>query len=137
VREVKFMLEEVCGLGGEAGRPSYSFIPLTRPPHPVFPPTRSPPPGIPAPPQAAGVLCDVKAAQSAKQGSPLDGAALEQYRGEIRNRFEAEAHPLYATARLWDDGIILPEQSREALALALAVADHAPKEETKFGVFRM
>lgn len=101
---------------------------------------RPPPPRYsrtPLSPQAAGVLCDVKAAQSAKQGTPLDGAALEQYRGEIRDRFEAEAHPLYATARLWDDGIILPEQSREALALALAVADHAPKEATKFGVFRM
>jgi len=87
--------------------------------------------------QASGVLCDVKAAQAAKQGSPLDAKALEKYRAEIRERFETEAHPLYASARLWDDGIILPEQTREALALALAVADHSPKEDTKFGVFRM
>ena len=51
--------------------------------------------------------------------------------------FEEQSHPLYASARLWDDGIIDPRKSREVLALSLAAAMNAPIEETRFGVFRM
>jgi 3-methylcrotonyl-CoA carboxylase beta subunit len=51
--------------------------------------------------------------------------------------FEEQAHPLYASARLWDDGIIDPRKSRAVLALSLSAALNAPVEDTKFGVFRM
>lgn len=87
--------------------------------------------------QAAGVLCQVKEAQAARAGTPLDAPGLEKYRESIRGRFDGEANPLYATARLWDDGIIEPESTRDVLGLALAAADEAPVEETRFGVFRM
>jgi len=87
--------------------------------------------------QAAGVLCQVKEAQAAKAGTPLDGPQLEAYRAQIRNRFESEAEPYFATARLWDDGVISPEQTRDALAMGLAAASNAPVEPTRFGVFRM
>jgi len=70
-------------------------------------------------------------------GTPLDAPGLEKYRESIRGRFDGEANPLYATARLWDDGIIEPESTRDVLGLALAAADEAPVEETRFGVFRM
>jgi 3-methylcrotonyl-CoA carboxylase beta subunit len=51
--------------------------------------------------------------------------------------FERQSHPLYASARLWDDGVIDPRKSREVLALSLRAALNAPIEETRFGVFRM
>ena len=51
--------------------------------------------------------------------------------------FEHQSHPLYATARLWDDGIIDPRKSRDVLTLSLRAALNAPIEETRFGVFRM
>ncbi len=51
--------------------------------------------------------------------------------------FEEQSHPLYASARLWDDGIIDPRKSREVLALSLSAALNAPIEDTQFGVFRM
>lgn len=87
--------------------------------------------------QAAGVLCDVKEAQAKKSGSQLDVAELDAYRGEIRSRFEAEAEPYFATARLWDDGIIEPEETRTVLALGLAAASNAPIAPTAHGIFRM
>ena len=51
--------------------------------------------------------------------------------------FEEQSHPLYASARLWDDGIIDPRKSREVLSLSLSAALNAPIEETRFGIFRM
>ena len=51
--------------------------------------------------------------------------------------FEAQSHPLYASARLWDDGIIDPRKTRDVLALSLSAALNAPIDETRFGVFRM
>jgi 3-methylcrotonyl-CoA carboxylase beta subunit len=51
--------------------------------------------------------------------------------------FEAQSHPLYASARLWDDGIIDPRRTREVLALSLSAALNAPIGDTRFGVFRM
>jgi 3-methylcrotonyl-CoA carboxylase beta subunit len=56
---------------------------------------------------------------------------------EIRAQYETQGHPYYATARLWDDGIIDPRDSRRVLALALAASLNAPLEDTPFGVFRM
>ena len=55
----------------------------------------------------------------------------------IRDRYEAQGHPYYASARLWDDGILDPAETRTALALGLSAALNRPIEETRFGVFRM
>ena len=63
-------------------------------------------------------------------GRPEAGAAL-------REQYERQSHPLYATARLWDDGVIDPLDTRRVLALGLAAAANAPIPETTFGVFRM
>jgi len=87
--------------------------------------------------QAAGVLSQVKEEQAAKVGKPLDAAELGAFRDGIRASFDAEADAYYASARLWDDGIIEPEQTRSVLGLGLAAAANAPLEETSFGVFRM
>jgi 3-methylcrotonyl-CoA carboxylase beta subunit len=56
---------------------------------------------------------------------------------EIREKYEAEGNPYYSTARLWDDGIIAPQETRRVLALAFSAALNAPIPETKWGVFRM
>ena len=61
----------------------------------------------------------------------------EAFKKPIREQFEREGHPYYATARLWDDGIITPQETRRVVALALAATLNAPIEETRFGVFRM
>ena len=55
----------------------------------------------------------------------------------IREQFEREGHPYYSTARVWDDGVIAPEETRTVLGLSFSAALNAPVEETKFGVFRM
>ena len=60
-----------------------------------------------------------------------------EFKQPIREQFETESNPYYATARLWDDGIITPAETRRVLALCYSVALNAPIPETKFGVFRM
>jgi 3-methylcrotonyl-CoA carboxylase beta subunit len=87
--------------------------------------------------QAASVLATVKrdALEAAgKTWSKEDEAA---FRAPIREQYETQGHPYYASARLWDDGIIDPADTRRVLGLALSAAMNAPAEETKFGVFRM
>ncbi|MCE8440857.1 carboxyl transferase domain-containing protein [Rhodovulum sulfidophilum] len=87
--------------------------------------------------QAAGVLATVKRdAIERADGtwSPEEEAAFKRPTIEM---FEAQSHPLYASARLWDDGIIDPRKSREVLALSLSAALNAPIPETRFGLFRM
>ncbi len=89
------------------------------------------------PEQAAGVLATVKRETVEKRGevfSAEDEAAIKE---PVLAQFEAQSHPLYASARLWDDGIIDPAQSRDVLALSLAATRSAPSEATRFGVFRM
>ena len=61
----------------------------------------------------------------------------DQFKQPIREQYERQGHPYYASARLWDDGVIDPAHSREVLALSLAAALNAPIQPTKFGVFRM
>ena len=82
--------------------------------------------------QAADVLWTVNAASA--KGSPADA---EAFKLPIRHRYDEEGSPYYSTARLWDDGILDPARTRDALGLALAVALSAPIEPTRFGVFRM
>jgi len=86
--------------------------------------------------QAAGVLTTVKAA-GAKRAGTYDQAAMDTYFEEIRGRYDDEAQAYYASARLWDDGIIEPAQTRTVLTLALATTANAPIEPTRTGVFRM
>ncbi|MBN8928134.1 MAG: methylcrotonoyl-CoA carboxylase [Rhodospirillales bacterium 69-11] len=80
--------------------------------------------------QAAGVLATVRG----KFDSP---EAEETFKAPIRAQYEAQGNPYYATARLWDDGVIDPADSRRVLGLALSAALNAPVNETRFGVFRM
>ena len=87
--------------------------------------------------QAAGVLATVKRDAIERAGeswSTEDEAAFKQ---PTIDMFAEQSHPLYASARLWDDGIVDPRKSREVLALSLAASMNAPIEETRFGVFRM
>jgi len=61
----------------------------------------------------------------------------ETFRNDIRQQYEVQGHPYYATARLWDDGVIDPADTRRVLALGLSATLNAPIPEPKFGVFRM
>ncbi|MCT4655398.1 MAG: methylcrotonoyl-CoA carboxylase, partial [Cohaesibacter sp.] len=60
-----------------------------------------------------------------------------EFKAPIQAKYEEEGHPYYATARLWDDGIVTPAETRRVLGLAFSAAINAPVPETKFGVFRM
>ncbi|WP_375228104.1 carboxyl transferase domain-containing protein [Roseobacter sp. S98] len=88
-------------------------------------------------PQAAGVLATVKREAMERKGEAWSAAEEEAFRQPTIEQFEAQSHPLYASARLWDDGIIDPRRSRDVLSLSLSAALNAPVEETRFGVFRM
>jgi acetyl-CoA carboxylase carboxyltransferase component len=88
--------------------------------------------------QAANVLLTIKQDQLAREGRPLlSPEDIEKFRQPILDKYEAEGNPYYSTARLWDDGILDPVETRMALGLALSVVLNAPKEEGRFGVLRM
>ncbi|WP_299860987.1 carboxyl transferase domain-containing protein [uncultured Hoeflea sp.] len=87
--------------------------------------------------QAAGVLATVKRDAIERKGGAWSAEEETEFKRPTIEMFERQSHPLYASARLWDDGIINPLKSREILALSLSAALNAPIEETKFGVFRM
>ena len=87
--------------------------------------------------QAAGVLTHVKQTQAAKAGKPMGDDEFAESTRRLTEQFDAEAHPMYATARLWDDGIIEPEQTRSVVAMGLAAAANAPVPASEHGVFRM
>jgi acetyl-CoA carboxylase carboxyltransferase component len=87
--------------------------------------------------QAAQTLLTVKREQLAGRGATLSEAEAEALTAPVREKYEAEGSPYYATARLWDDGILDPVETRDALGLALAAALNAPIPETRYGVFRM
>ena len=89
-------------------------------------------------PQAADVLTTVKQDQRAREGlPPMEGTELDGFRKPILDKYETEGSPYYSTARLWDDGIIDPRDTRDVLGLCLAAARNAPMPDDKFGVFRM
>jgi acetyl-CoA carboxylase carboxyltransferase component len=88
--------------------------------------------------QAANVLLTVKQDQLARAGQPA--LAVEEARAFMQptlDKYEAEGSPYYSTARLWDDGILDPAETRRVLTLALSASLNAPGEETRFGIFRM
>jgi 3-methylcrotonyl-CoA carboxylase beta subunit/propionyl-CoA carboxylase len=87
--------------------------------------------------QAAGVLTTVKRDQLAREKQDFTAEAEAAIRNPILEKYETEGSPYYSTARLWDDGILDPAQTRQALALGLSAAFNAPIPPSKFGVFRM
>ena len=87
--------------------------------------------------QAAGVLATVKREQLAREGRELSAEEEQAIRAPILEKYEREGSPYYSTARLWDDGILDPAATRQALALGLSAAYNAPIPGTRFGVLRM
>ena len=87
--------------------------------------------------QAASVLATVRRDNIEADGGTWTAEEEEAFKAPIRDRYEAEGHPYHATARLWDDGIIRPADTRRVLALALSATLNAPIPEPRFGVFRM
>jgi 3-methylcrotonyl-CoA carboxylase beta subunit len=87
--------------------------------------------------QAAGVLATVKRDGMEARGETWTAEEEAGFRKPILDQYEFQGHPYYASARLWDDGIIDPAETRMVLGLGLSAALNAPIEETKFGVFRM
>ena len=88
--------------------------------------------------QAAGVLSTVKQAGLKVKGKdPMSDKEVKEFEKPILEKYEEEGSCYYSTARLWDDGIIDPAQTRSVLALSLEAALNAPIEDVKFGVFRM
>ncbi|HEY5107080.1 MAG TPA: carboxyl transferase domain-containing protein [Caulobacteraceae bacterium] len=87
--------------------------------------------------QAASVLATVRRDGLEARGETWSGEDEEAFRAPIRERYETEGDPYFASARLWDDGIIDPTQTRDVLGLAIAASLNAPIPKTRFGVFRM
>ncbi|KUF09101.1 carboxyl transferase domain-containing protein [Pseudoponticoccus marisrubri] len=87
--------------------------------------------------QAAGVLATVRRDAMERAGEHWSEAEEEAFKRPTLEMFERQSHPLYASARLWDDGIVDPRKTRDVLGLSLLAALNAPIEETRFGVFRM
>ena len=87
--------------------------------------------------QAASVLATLRRDAIEARGERWSTEAEEAFKAPIRDKYEREGDPYYATARLWDDGMIDPADTRDVLGLAFAAALNAPVEETRFGVFRM
>ncbi len=87
--------------------------------------------------QAASVLATVRRDNIEAAGGSWSAEEEDKFKQPIRANYEREGNPYYATARLWDDGIIAPQETRRVLALAFSAALNAPIPETRFGVFRM
>jgi 3-methylcrotonyl-CoA carboxylase beta subunit len=87
--------------------------------------------------QAAAVLATVRRDNIEAEGKAWCKEEEEHFKRPIREQYEREGHPYYATARLWDDGVIMPEETRDVLGLAYSACLNAPIPETRFGVFRM
>ncbi|MGR3757630.1 MAG: carboxyl transferase domain-containing protein, partial [Tranquillimonas sp.] len=87
--------------------------------------------------QAAGVLASVRRDALARKGQDWLEEEETAFKQPVIDQFERQSHPLYASARLWDDGIVDPRQTRQVLALSLAAALNAPFGDSRFGLFRM
>lgn len=87
--------------------------------------------------QAANVLAQVNRDKYKKQGSDWPEAEEAEFKARLREQYEQQGNPYYASARLWDDGVIAPQDTRKVLGLCLSAAMNASQKETRFGVFRM
>lgn len=87
--------------------------------------------------QTATVMALIRSDQLAKEGKVLSPEEEESIRRPIIETYERQSHPLYYAARMWVDAVVDPTETREWLALCLAMSADAPKQETRFGVFRM
>jgi 3-methylcrotonyl-CoA carboxylase beta subunit len=87
--------------------------------------------------QAASVLATLRRDAVEAKGGSWTVADEEAFKAPIRAQYETQGHPYYATARLWDDGVIDPADTRTVLGLGLSAALNAPIPPTRFGVFRM
>ena len=87
--------------------------------------------------QAASVLATVRRENLKADGGDWSEQEEEAFKVPIRESYEREGNPYFATARLWDDGILMPSETRMVLALALGACLNAPVGDTRFGVFRM
>jgi 3-methylcrotonyl-CoA carboxylase beta subunit len=87
--------------------------------------------------QAASVLAQIRRDAREARGEAWSAAEDEKFKAPIRAQYETQGHPYYASARLWDDGVIDPADTRMVLALAISASFNAPIEPTRFGVFRM
>jgi 3-methylcrotonyl-CoA carboxylase beta subunit len=87
--------------------------------------------------QAASVLATVRRDGIEARGDSWSAEDEEAFKAPIRDQYETQGHPYYATARLWDDGVIDPVDTRSVLALGLAASLHAPYGRPQWGVFRM
>ena len=88
-------------------------------------------------PQAASVLATVRRDNIEADGKTWTAAEEATFKAPILSQFETEGHPYFASSRIWDDGIIMPSETRRVVALALSATLNAPIEDPKFGVFRM
>lgn len=87
--------------------------------------------------QAANVLAQINRDKHTKQGTTWTAAEEELFKSKLREQYETQGNPYYASARLWDDGVIDPQDTRKVLGLGLSAALNAPIKQTRFGVFRM
>jgi 3-methylcrotonyl-CoA carboxylase beta subunit len=87
--------------------------------------------------QAASVLATVRQDALALRGQSMSSEQIEAFKSPIRAQYEREGHPYYASARLWDDGVIHPEDTRRVIALGLSMSLQSPAQASRFGVFRM
>jgi len=87
--------------------------------------------------QAAGVLAQIKRDQKERQGEDWSEEEERAFKQPILDQYEEQGHPYYASARLWDDGVIDPAQTRQVLGLVISAALNRPIDDTRFGVFRM
>jgi len=87
--------------------------------------------------QAAAVLATVRQDGLVARGQAMSEDEIEAFKTPIRAKYEREGHPYHASARIWDDGVIHPEDTRRVIALGLRMGLHAPPRHTRFGVFRM
>ncbi len=87
--------------------------------------------------QAANVLLTVQEESKKREGEEMADEEREEFKRPILEKYEEEGNPYHSTARLWDDGVIDPADTRMVLALGLSAAANAPAAETHYGVFRM
>ena len=88
-------------------------------------------------PQAANVLLTVREENREREGEEMTDEERKEFMEPVLEKYEEEGNPYHSTARLWDDGVIDPVDTRMVLGLGLSAATNAPLEDTRFGVFRM